>query len=103
MSVVKHMLGELETKEETDGHFGIYPRETKECIAVVWDDPELDAKDIAERLVLCWNTHDGQQAKRDALLEACKQVRQIVADNCDRYACRDLNLIKLDAAIALCN
>ena len=40
-------------------------------------------------------------AAAPALLAACKQVRQMVADNCHKYACRDLNLIKLDAAIKL--
>ncbi|KKN47324.1 hypothetical protein LCGC14_0664300 [marine sediment metagenome] len=41
------------------------------AIAEVMEDVRLAN---AERLVLCWNSHDEQQAKIDVLLSACKAL-----------------------------
>ena len=50
--------GEWEIKEESDGHYGIYPKESAECIAVVWSADELDAEANAEELVRRWNAFE---------------------------------------------
>lgn len=51
----EYTKGELETKEETNGHIGIYLKDAEmNCIAVVWYPAEANA----EHLVKCWNCHD---------------------------------------------
>jgi len=55
---MEHTKGKLDTKEETDGHFGIYLKDA-ECdrIVVVWaGDGQAEAN--AKHLVRCWSCHE---------------------------------------------
>lgn len=59
---MSHTKGDWETKEEADLHIGIYPKDSADSIAVVWNTSEFDAEDNG-RLI----------AAAPDLLTACQQ------------------------------
>lgn len=68
--------GKVETKEETDGHFGIYLKDADcDCIAIVWAH-EGRARTCAEHFVNCWNAFE-EGGPVEKLVYALEEVAEI--------------------------
>ncbi len=82
---MEHTEGKWETKEETDGHFGIYPQDGENCIAVVWcgEEPaEANARLIAaapDLLAACEVAKEKLQNDTGTIDEALDKLEEAIA------------------------